>query len=77
MKYSMSTIRDYIEEMMDLKKICTIRFRSVEGGVSEIKGHVVRIETVSRREIIETDAGMTIGADQIIEINGRSFENIC
>jgi hypothetical protein len=35
------------------------------------------METVSGRSIVETDAGMVIGADQILEINGRRFENIC
>ena len=73
----MSTIKEYLEELMDLKKENTIKFRSVEGGVTTVKGRIVKIDTVSERDIIETDAGFTIGADQILEINGRSFENIC
>lgn len=74
---NMSAIKDYLEELMDLKRDCTIRFRSVDGGVSTTKGHIVKIETVSHRDMIETDSGLLIGADQILEINGRSFENIC
>ena len=62
---------------MDLKRIATIRFRAVEGGVTEVRGHIVKMETVSGRDIIETDAGYVIGADQILQINGRRFENIC
>lgn len=62
---------------MDLKRAASITFRSVDGGISTVKGHIVKIETVSDRVIIETDAGMVIGADQILEINGRRFENIC
>jgi hypothetical protein len=73
----MNSIKDYVEELMDLKRVVTIRFRTVDGGVTEIKGHIVKMENVSGRDIIETDAGMTIGADQIVEINGQSFENIC
>ena len=73
----MNTIKEYLEELMDLKRVATIKFRAVDGGITEVKGHIVKMETVSGRDIIETDAGMTVGADQILEINGRSFENIC
>lgn len=73
----MDQLKDYLEEQMDLKRTCTITFRAVDGGVSTIGGHIVRMDNVSGRDIIETDAGMVIGADQILEINGRRFENIC
>ena len=73
----MSSLKEYLEELMDLKRDCTIRFRAVDGGVSTIKGHVVKMDTVSHRDIIETDAGLVIGVDQILEINGQTFENIC
>lgn len=73
----MDAMKEYMEELMDLKRTCTIRFREVDGGVVELKGHIVKMETVSGRNIIETDAGYIIGADQILEINGRSVENIC
>ena len=73
----MDARKEYLEELLDLKRTATITFRAVDGGVSTIKGHVVKLENVSGREIIETDAGLVIGADQILEINGRRFENIC
>ena len=73
----MNTLKEYLEELMDLKKNNTIKFRSVDGGVTELKGRIVKMETVSHRDIVETDAGYTIGADQILEINGRRFENNC
>ena len=73
----MTSVKDYLEELMDLKRIATIRFRAVEGGVTEVRGHIVKMETVSGRDIFETDAGYVIGADQILQINGRRFENIC
>ena len=73
----MTSVKEYLEELMDLKRIATIRFRAVEGGVTEVRGHIVKMETVSGRDIIETDAGYVIGADQILQINGRRFENIC
>jgi hypothetical protein len=73
----MNSIKEYLEELMDLKRDNTIRFRAVDGGVTTVKGRIVKMDTVSDRDIIETDAGFTIGADQILEINGRSFENNC
>jgi len=73
----MDTLKEYMEELHDLKRKASITFRSVEGGVSTVSGHIVKMDNVSGRDIIETDAGMVIGADQILEINGRRFENIC
>jgi hypothetical protein len=73
----MDLLKDYLEEQMDLKRTCSITFRAVDGGVSTVRGHIVKIDTVSGRDIIETDAGMVIGADQILEINGRRFDNNC
>jgi hypothetical protein len=73
----MNILKEYLEELHDLKRPATITFRDVDGAVATIKGHIVRLSEVSGREIIETDAGLVIGADQILEINGRRFENIC
>ena len=73
----MNAIKEYLEELMDLKRIATITFRAVDGGLTEVKGHIVKMEEVSGRIIIETNEGFVIGDDQIIEINGRRFENIC
>ena len=73
----MDALKDYLEEQMDLKRTCTITFRAVDGGVSTIKGHIVKMDNVSGRDIIETDAGLVIGADQILEINSRQFSTNC
>ena len=73
----MDALKEYLEELMDLKRSASITFRSVEGGVSTVQGHIVKVETVSGRTILETDTGLVIGADQVLEINGRRFENIC
>jgi hypothetical protein len=73
----MNNAKDLLEELMDLKRVVSIRFRAVDGGVSETKGHIVKIDTVSDRDMIETDSGLVIGVDQILGINDQSFENIC
>lgn len=73
----MDTIKDYLEELLDLKRSATIKFRAVGGGVTTTKGHIVKLDTVSSHDMIETDTGLTIGTDQILEVNGRGFQNIC
>ena len=71
----MQSFKEYLEEQMDLKRSCIIKFRDVQGAVSIIKGHIVKMEEVSGREIIETDAGLVIGMDQLISVNERPQEN--
>jgi len=72
-----SSFKNYLEEQMDLKRPCTIKFRDVQGAVTQIKGRIVKMEEVSGREIIETDAGFVIGMDQVIAINDRPQTNYC
>jgi hypothetical protein len=73
----MDSFKDYLEEQMDLKRPCTIKFKDVQGAIAVVKGHIVKMEEVSGREIIETDAGFAIGMDQIISVNDRPQENYC
>jgi hypothetical protein len=73
----MDKFKDYLEEQMDLKRPCTIIFRDVQGAVTTVKGHIIKMEEVSGREIIETDAGFVIGMDQIISVNDRTQSNVC
>jgi hypothetical protein len=74
---AMDALKEYLEEIYDLKRKATIQFRAVDGGLSTVQGHVVKMDKVAGREIIETDAGMVIGTDQIVEINGRRFSSNC
>jgi len=73
----MDSFKDYLEELMDLKRACTIKFKDVQGAVAMVKGHIVKMEEVSGRDIIETDAGFAIGMDQIISVNDKPQENYC
>jgi hypothetical protein len=72
-----TSFKDFLEEQMDLKRPCTIKFRDVQGAVTQIKGRIMKMDEVSGREIIETDAGFTIGMDQVISVNDRPQENFC
>lgn len=73
----MESFKEYLEEQMDIKRSCAIKFRDVQGAVTTIKGHIIKMEEVSGREIIETDAGFVIGMDQIISVNDRHQANYC
>ena len=73
----MNSFKSYLEEQMDLKRPCTIKFRDVQGAVASIKGHIIKMDEVSGREIIETDAGFLIGMDQIISVNDYIQSNVC
>ena len=74
---AMNNFKNYLEEQMDLKRPCTIKFRDVQGAITSIKGHIIKMDEVSGREIIETDAGFVIGMDQIISVNDRIQNNVC
>ena len=71
------SFKEYLEELMDLKRSCTIRFRAVDGGVSEVRGHIMKMETVAGRDMMDTDAGFSIGLDQLVSVNDRPAENYC
>ena len=72
-----ANFKDYLEEIRDLKKVCSISFRDLEGMLTVIRGRIVKMEEVSGREIIETDAGLAIGMDQIVAVNDRQQDNYC
>lgn len=73
----MDAIMEYLEELMDLKRTASIQFRSADGGLTKIKGSIIKIKNTTGQDTIEIDAGMAIAVSQIMEINGRRFENIC
>ena len=68
---------DYLEELRDLKKVCSITFKDVEGMLTVIRAKITKIEEVSGREIIETDAGLVVGMDQVVAVNDRQQANYC
>ena len=68
---------DYLEECADLHRLCHIRFRSVEGALSEISAHLVRLFHEGDRPIVETDAGFSIGVVQLESVNGRNAAYFC
>ncbi|HVF81973.1 MAG TPA: hypothetical protein VM884_08565 [Flavisolibacter sp.] len=68
-------MKNYLEELMDLKRTVSIKFRFAGGGITETKGRIVKLDF--NGGTVQTDCGWVIGINQILAINARSFENIC
>lgn len=67
----------YLQQLVDERRSCSIRFRTVEGGISEMKAALVGLTSEGDRQILETDAGFSIGVDQLLQVNGRQPDNFC
>ena len=68
--------KEYLQELADRQQMATIRFKDVEGAVSEIRARIVKFESVGDRDIIETDGSISVGVDQIISVNDRAFSDM-
>ena len=73
----METIIDYLEELMDFQRTCTIRFAADNGGIASIRAKLSDVYNDNKEGYIKTTDGLTIKISQVVDINGRSFKNIC
>ena len=68
---------EYLEEIVDLKKTCSIMFKSENGGVAAIQTRLYDINLDERDGYIKTAEGLKICISQLVEVNGRVAQNIC
>ena len=68
---------EYLEEIVDLKKNCSIRFKTENGGVAVIQTRLFDINLDSDDGYIKTAEGLKIQISQLVEVNGRIAQNIC
>jgi len=68
---------EYLEEIVDLKKTCSIRFKADNGGVAAIQTRLYDINLDERDGYIKTVEGLKIRISQLVEVNGRFAQNIC
>jgi hypothetical protein len=68
---------EYLEEIVDLKRSCSIRFKTENGGVAIIQTKLSDINTDIEESYIKTADGLKINVSQLIEVNGRAAQNIC
>ena len=73
----MENFIEYLEEIVDLKRSCSIRFNAENGGIDIIQTRLSDINTGMEESYIKTADGLKINISQLIEVNGRSAQNIC
>ena len=73
----MENFIEYLEEIVDLKRSCSIRFNAENGGIAIIQTRLSDINTGIEESYIKTADGLKINISQLIEVNGRAAQNIC
>jgi uncharacterized membrane protein (DUF2068 family) len=73
----MENFSEYLEELADFKRSCTIKFRAENGAVSIIQATIQMVEIEGGRGYIKVTGGQKINISQLIEVNGRQVQNIC
>ena len=68
---------EYLEEIVDLKRSCSIRFNAENGGIAIIQTKLSDINTDIEESYIKTADGLKINISQLIEVNDRPAQNIC
>jgi hypothetical protein len=70
-------MKEYLEEQMDLKRICAIRFIADNGGLATIRARIADLYSRDSRDYLKTEEELEISFDKIIGINDRSFNPSC
>ena len=68
---------EYLEELVDFERNCSIKFRGDNGGIAIIQTRLRDIYTGDGEGYIKTTDGLRISLNQLIEVNGRPAQNIC
>ena len=68
---------EYLEELVDFERNCTIRFRGENGGLATINARLRDIHIADSDSYIKTADGLRINLSQLVEVNGRPAQNIC
>ncbi len=73
----MANFIEYLEEMVDLKRSCSIRFKSENDGIAVLQTKLSDINSDEEEGYIRTIDGLKINISQLVEVNGRLAQNIC
>ena len=73
----MESFIEYLEEIVDLKRNCIIRFKAENGGIAIIQTKLSDINRSEEEDYIKTVDGLRINISQLVEVNGRVAQNIC
>jgi hypothetical protein len=73
----MNELKQYLEELMDERRLCTIMFRGENGGLATIKARILELDKRNDKEILITEDGLEISFESLEEVNGRAFKGLC
>ena len=73
----MENLIEYLEEMVNQKRSCSIRFKAENGGIAVIQTKLSGVNRNEGEDYIKTIDGLKISISQLVEVNGRFAQNIC
>lgn len=73
----MQNFIEYLEELVDLEKGCSIKYKADNGGIAIIRTRLRDINIDGEEGYIKTADGLRINISQLIDVNGRQAKNIC
>jgi hypothetical protein len=69
----MTDLKTYLEELIDLKRNCTIRFRADNDAISTLSTRIMDIIEPDGMARIRVEEGLEIGVDRILSVDGHYF----
>jgi hypothetical protein len=73
----MNELKQYLEELMDERRLCTIRFRGDNGALATIKARILELDNREQKDYLVTEDGLEISFENLEEVNGRAFKGLC
>ena len=68
---------EYLEELADFERSCSIKFKGDNGGIATIQARLRDVYLDDGEAYIKTADGLKISISHLIEVNGRQAQNIC
>ena len=65
-------MKDYLQELMEMGRVCTIRFKADNGAISLIRDRISDLRKQDDADWVYLGSGVKIREDQILNVDGRS-----
>ena len=72
----MRDLKNYLEELMDLRRTCTIRFRADNEAVTTLFTRITDLNEMDGKLRVRVEDGLEIKQEQIISVDGHYFEGL-
>jgi hypothetical protein len=73
----MNELKQYLEELMDERRLCAIKFRGENGGLAMIQARILELDNRDGKDYLITEDGLEINFDSLEDVNGRAFKGLC